>query len=185
MPVNKSQPFRWDRRRRKAALLLAEDDLSDVEIARQLGVSRFAIYDWKQHPEFAAEVGDHIGQLQAAMLRYVVAKKRHRMKVLNGLHEKLLTVIDERATDYAEKAESGEEIPAGGGTGLVVKQYKQLGSGRDATIIEEFAVDVATVKEIRAVEEQAAKELGQWVEKVQTEDLTRIFEVVGVPEDAI
>ncbi|HEU0165846.1 MAG TPA: hypothetical protein VFQ54_12445, partial [Thermomicrobiales bacterium] len=56
--------------------------------------------------------------------------------------------------------------PAGGGTGLILRQYKQVGSGRDAQLVEEYVVDTATVRQIQSLHEQAAKELGQWTEKV-------------------
>ena len=182
--VNQSEPkagFRWTSQKHEAALLLAENDLSDREIATKVGISRTSLHKWKQDPEFAAQVGDHIGQIQAAMLRHAIAKKHKRLKVLDELHDKLRQVIDERAADYAET----RDAPAGGGTGLIVRQLKQIGSGRDAQVVEEFGVDTGTVREIRALHEQAAKELGQWVEKSQVEDLTRVVEIVGVESDAI
>lgn len=150
--------FRWTKPKERAAVLLAEDELSDVEIAEQVGVNDATIWRWKQYPEFAARVGDHVGQLQAAMLRYRVAKKRERMRVLDELHTKLLTVIDERAVEYENDA-------PGAGTGLVTKTYRMIGTGREATLVTEWGVDNTTVRQILSVEEQAAKELGQWVEK--------------------
>lgn len=160
-----------------AAQLVAEDDLSDEEIANQAGVSRRTLTTWKQHPEFAAVVGDHIGQLQAAMLKRGIAKKRKRIATLDDLHQSLLQVIAERSGQYPG-------IP-GSETGLIVKQYKQIGAGRDAQVIEEYAVDTATIREIRALEQQAAQELGQWVDKQQIEGLTRVIEIVGVDAEAI
>jgi hypothetical protein len=161
-----------------AAILVAEDDLSDVEIAESVGVARSTLSEWKAHPEFAAQVGDHVGQLQVGMLKLSIAKKRKRLKVLNDLHEKLLAVIEERSAEY------GDEAP-GTKTGTVVKQIKQIGAGRDAQIIEEYAVDNATIRQVMALEEQAAKELGQWQDKVQIEGLTTVIEIVGVADDAI
>jgi len=158
--------------------MLAEDDMSDEAIAERVGVTSRTLRNWKQHPEFAAQVGDYVGQLQAAMLRYRIAKKRHRLKVLNDLHEKELTVI-------AERAEANAGLAPGGATGLVVRQLKQIGSGRDVQIVEEWVVDNATIRQIMALEQQAAQELGQWQERVQVEGMTTVVEIVGVPEDAI
>jgi hypothetical protein len=169
--------FRWTRPRLAAALLLAEDELSDAEIAERVGVARSTLSTWKANPEFAAQVGDHIGQLQAAMLRYRIAKKRQRARVLDELHTKLLTVIEERAGSNPGVA--GDE------TGLILHQIKSVGGGPNAQIIDEYVVDTGTVREIRALEEQAAKELGQWVEKSQIEDATRVVEIVGITSDAI
>jgi transcriptional regulator with XRE-family HTH domain len=188
--------------RARAAVLLAEDDLTDEQIAAMVGVTRRTLARWKTNADFAALVGDHVGELQAAMLRLTVAKKRERMKVLDRLHEKLLTVIDERAEEYAALAEQqaaepdtkrvyrqvfggSGTVPAGGGTGLIVRQLKVVGAGPMAREIEEFAVDTGLVREIRAVHEQAAKELGQWVERSEVDQRTTMVEIVGVDTEAI
>lgn len=200
--LRKNASFRWTEPRVRAAVLLAEDELSDRAIAENVGVSPRTLVDWKRHPDFAAQVGDHVGRLQAAMLRYRVAKKRHRLKVLDDLHTKLLTVVDERADQWAAQAESvldeprtqkvyrevfggGGDVPAGGGTGLVVRQIKQVGTGHSARIVEEFAVDTGTIREIRAIHEQAAKELGQWIDKAEVETRTTEVRIVGVAAESI
>ncbi len=50
-------------------------------------------------------------------------------------------------------------------TGLIVRSYKVAGG----QMVEEFSFDAALLKELRAHEEQAAKELGQWTEKSKVE----------------
>lgn len=72
-------------------------------------------------------------------------------------------VIDERAID-PEMMKA-----AGGSTGLLVRKLKQIGSGENAELVEEFEVDTGLLKEMREHEKQAAQELGQWVER-QTMD---------------
>lgn len=176
--LRKPARFTWNHQRTRAAVLLAEDELSDEQIAQRVGVCRRTLSYWKENPVFAAQVGDHIGQLQAAMLRYRVAKKRERIKVLDDLHTKMLTVIDERAEDL------GDEAP-GGSTGLLVRQLKQIGYGESARTVEEYAVDAGLVRELRAVHEQAAKELGQWVDKSEVDERTTMVEIVGIASDAI
>jgi hypothetical protein len=173
-----SAKFRWTPAKSRAAVLLAEDDRSDVEIAAELGVAVSTLWRWGQHPEFAATVGDHVGKLQAAMLRYPIAKRRERIRVLNSLHEKQLAVIAARAAEMAGACPGGE-------TGLMVRQIKAVNTGRGPTAIEEFAVDTGLLREIRATEEQAAKELGQWVEKSEAAvGLTGAVRLIGVdPED--
>jgi len=178
--VNRGEPkagFRWNAQKHRAAILLAENELTDRQIAETLGIGRTSLHYWKQNPEFAAQVGDHIGEIQAGMLRLAIAKKHKRLKVLDELHEKLLTVIEERAGEHPGVA--------GDGTGLIVEQVKQLGTGANAQVIEEYVVDTATVREIRALHEQAAKELGQWQDRLQVEGLTTTIEIVGVADDAI
>jgi hypothetical protein len=62
---------------------------------------------------------------------------------------------------------------------------KVVGAGPMAREIEEFAVDTGLVREIRAVHEQAAKELGQWVERSEVDQRTTMVEIVGVDTEAI
>lgn len=171
--------FRWSEAKLRAAVLLAEDEAGEDEIAAAVGVNPSTLWRWKQHPEFAARVGDHVGRLQAAMLRVRIAKKRERIKVLNDLHEKQLAVVAARAADPSLAA-----VP-GGETGLLVRQLKQIGAGRDAQVVEEYAVDVGLLKEIRATEEQAAKELGQWVEKGEVGGTVSVVRIVGADAEAI
>jgi len=50
-------------------------------------------------------------------------------------------------------------------TGLLTRTLKQLGSGAAVRIVEEFAVDTGLLAELRQMEQQAAKEVGQWVDR--------------------
>jgi hypothetical protein len=51
----------------------------------------------------------------------------------------------------------------GGATGLLVRRVKRIGTGPSAGAVEEFAVDTRILRELRAHEQQAARELGQWI----------------------
>jgi transposase-like protein len=192
--------FVWTEPRKQAVLLVAEDDLSDTEIAARVGVHRATLDRWKQHPDFAAQVAHHIEDLNRAMTRLAIAKKHKRVTELNALHEKALRVIEQRGAEYQAMAEEDAQqptitplrqmigdrsVPAGGETGLLVRQLKQIGAGRTAQLVEEFAFDAALVKEIRALQEQAAKELGQWVDRSEVESTTTVVRIVGVDTDAI
>lgn len=180
--------FVWTPTKKRAAVLVAEDKLSIREIASELGVNKQTITRWKHHPAFIGTVADHAAELHAEMMRKAIAKKRERIKVLDTLHDKLLTVIDERAERYvrmehetaddetdrqsiarvAQQVSGGTAettVPPGGATGLVVRQLKQIGTGFNAKTVEEFAVDTGTIKAIQSLQEQAAKEMGQWVER--------------------
>jgi hypothetical protein len=64
----------------------------------------------------------------------------------------------------------------GGKTGLVMKTLKGLGSGDNFKVVEEYEVDCATVREIRALQEQVAEEVGQRVSRTEMLDLNRRFE---------
>jgi predicted DNA-binding protein YlxM (UPF0122 family) len=91
--LDSSGTFRWTKQRDRAALLLAEDDLSDAEIASQVGVSRATIHNWKQQQAFNERIGEHVAALNSGMQRYRIAKRRHRIRTLGDLHTRALTVI--------------------------------------------------------------------------------------------
>src|SRR5215207_5893892 len=95
-----ARPFTWTAQKKRAATLLAENELMDQEIAAQVGVSRTALWKWKQNAEFVLEVGDQIGQIQAAMLKLAIAKKYKRIAVLDALKQKVLQTIEERGVMY-------------------------------------------------------------------------------------
>lgn len=62
------------------------------------------------------------------------------------------------------RAEMYREVP-GGDTGLIVRQVKVVGTGKNAREIDEYKYDAALMQEIRELERHAATELGQWSEK--------------------
>jgi hypothetical protein len=46
-----------------------------------------------------------------------------------------------------------------------VHKLKSVGGGEYAQMVDEYEVDAGLLKELRAHEEQAARELGQWTDK--------------------
>ena len=175
--TRQKRPWVWTPQKYKAALLVAENDLSQEKISVEVDVARETLRRWIAEPEFQQQVGDYIGEIQAGMLKLSIAKKHVRLKELDTLKQKLFTVLEER----------GEELDGqsgGAGTGVIVKRIKAVGTGQNQTIVEEFEVDAGTIKTIMSLHEQAARELGQWVDKSQVETETRVVEVVGVDPDA-
>lgn len=162
-------------KKQRAAVLLAEDELSDELIATAVGISRNTLASWKRHPEFAALIGDNIGRIQAGMLKLAIAKKHKRLEALDTLHTKAIQVIDDRARRHAEelgddetpvsatKRLFGDMTPAEAATGLLVRQETANNSGIKTV---NWSVDTGLIRKIRALQEQAAKELGQWQDKV-------------------
>jgi hypothetical protein len=178
-PNGTDTAFRWSEKAHRAAVLVAEDELSDIDIAAAVGIGRTTLHRWKLNKDFTAQVGDYVGDINRAMLRLAIAKKRKRLSVLDDLHTKALNVIAARSED-----ESVAEF-AGGNTGLLVRQIKVVGTGPMAREVEEAAVDVGLIREIRALEEQAAKELGQWVEKSEVGGMVQVVRVIGADVEAI
>jgi hypothetical protein len=154
--------FRWNRHREEAARLVAEDLLSNELIAARFGVSRQSLDKWKRHPEFQARVSAIRDATRAAIIAEGIANQQNRVNALNDRWQRMQRVIEERAADDISGTflddETGEaHVVAGWRTGLLVRAEKPHGI--------EFAVDVGLLRELRAHEEQAAKELGQWVDR--------------------
>jgi hypothetical protein len=158
------------KKREKAAQLVAEDRLSDEKIAEQVEISKRTLERWKANPGFMARVEEIASAYAKRALRHGIARKERRVTVLNELHEKMLQVISERA-----ESPDLADVP-GGRTGLVTKMLKGIGKGDDFQVVEVYEVDTGTVKEIRALQEQVAEELGQKIERKETVDLNRLFE---------
>jgi transposase-like protein len=156
---NDSGEWAWTAPREGAARLLAEDALTDDEIAARVGVSPRQLYRWKQRPEFAARVREAAEVIGRAVLRYAVSRRTRRVEDLDNLRSGLLQVIEERGASPHMQAASG------GRTGLLVRRLRVIGSRDSAREVEEFEFDAALVRELREVEKQAAQECGQWVER--------------------
>jgi len=142
-----------------AAVLVAEDRFTDLEIARRAHIHRSTLAKWKTHPDFIALVSEYSDTLTAQAMEHGIARRAVRLGVLQEAHNHLLQVIEDRAA-----APEMQGVP-GGKTGLLIRTEKVIGFGESARTIEEFTFDRAVLQELRAIQEQAAKELGQFVEK--------------------
>ena len=152
----------WTKQREKAAWLKAEGDLSEYEIATQCGVSRETIQVWARSPEFQARIDEHVAEILKALRSTGIGNVANRIKRLDRDWKKLQKIVEARA------AAADPDIP-GMDTGHITHTEKMIGQGPMAQVIDEYRVDVATLKELRDIEKQAAQELGQWTEK---QDLT-------------
>jgi hypothetical protein len=114
--------------------------------------------------------------LAALAQRRGIARKDRRLAVLQETRNRLLRVIDERAADP-----DMAEIP-GGKTGLIVRE-PVVSAGE--FIAYKYAVDTGTIRELRAVLEQAAKELGQLVEKHEHRVIRSLEDLTDDELDAI
>jgi hypothetical protein len=141
-----------------AAQMVAEGRFEFRMIAETVGIDTATLFRWRRENSFAARVAEISSEFAAAAMKRGIARKDYRIGCLANIHSKLLTVIEERGADPTMAL-----IP-GGKTGLVVRQYKISGE----TVMTEYAVDTGTIKELRGIQEQVAKELGQLVEKRET-----------------
>lgn len=88
-----------------------------------------------------------------------IASVHQRVGILQQDLDRLQTLQEERASEH-------KDVP-GGATGLLVREVKQIGAGENAQTIELYKYDKAVVDSKLGLMEQAAKELGQRVEKKQ------------------
>ena len=179
-------------RKERAAILLAEDELTDEAIAEVVGVTKRTITNWKQEPEFAALVGDYHGQIVAQSLRLPIAKKHHRVAVLNDLHEKALRAIEARGRRYAQAVADGESAegatrrffgditPEEAATGLFVREESVNASGMKTV---NWKYDNAITKDIKDTEKQAAQEMGQWEDKASLDVSQTVTTIQIIGED--
>jgi hypothetical protein len=145
----------WTEAKELAAVLVADDELTNHEIAAKVGVGHATLERWRLKPDFARRVREIIAAIGAPAQRRAIGKRARRLAKLEDRWMRLLRVIEERAADPAMK-----DVP-GGTTGLLVKRVRRTKAG----VVEEYAVDVALLKELRETERQAAIEAGQWTEK--------------------
>lgn len=149
----------YTRKRERAAALVADDALTDEQIATEVGIGRATLTRWKRQAEFRAQVDALVAETHAQLLAEGIANKQNRLDALNDAHQRMEQVIAERAADPALA-----DVP-GGTTGLIVHTYRQVGWGAEAQLVDEYAVDTATLKERRATLQQAAQEVGEWTER--------------------
>lgn len=176
----------------RAAWLVAADELSDEAIAAECKIGRTTLHRWRQQSAFQQRVAEHASALEAETQRHAIAKRRKRVAALQRRWDGMHRVIDERAQDVASggvmvETPNGREriIAPGWETGLLVRTEKQIGAGERAVHVVEFAVDTGLLKELRAHEEQAAKELGQWSEKHEHSGEVTVRRYIGVDVDAV
>ena len=150
--------FIWTKQRIEAARLLADDSLTDEQVADTLGLHRRTITSWKAVPEFAEKIAAIVAATEARILQTGIARKVNRVKALDRRWEGMKQVVAERAA-----APEMQSIP-GGKTGLLVikeaewVEVKQAdGSSKAVLVPLEVAVDTGLLKELRELEKQAAQ----------------------------
>lgn len=172
--------FKWSDKRENAAMLVAQDEKPDREIAALIGVSEMTLERWKKHPEFRARIDSLLVEIREAVRKKGIAQKHRRLQNLNRRAELMERVIDERARQHPSIDDLGASPAAGASTGLMVLTRRYLPGGG---IVEEWAVDTGLLKELRETEKQAAQELGEWVEKVAPTDPTGKQEYASLSDD--
>jgi hypothetical protein len=167
--------FVWSEPRLRAAFLLAEDELSDEQIADEVGVARNTLATWKRHPAFRVKLLEFVQAVETEIVHIGITRKRNRIARLQKMVDRLEALIEARALDDSYGA-------PGQSTGLVIT--KPVMSAKGDAIEYEHKFDAAIVREYRATLEMVAKELGQLSEKVelQQESIVRTYVGVNIEE---
>ena len=131
---------------------LVLDGAADTQIAEWFGTRREAVGRWKDRHR--ADIEAMRAEVERQVTDAAIASRVERIFALDDRWHRGRQVIEERAIDPTV-----QDVP-GGKTGLLVRQLKQIGSGRDASIVEEYAVDTGLLSSLLAMEKEASDVLG-------------------------
>lgn len=151
-----------------AAQLVADGDLSEEKIAKQLKIGRTTLQRWSKIPEFVSHVGAIREAFAERILKQGLAKKENRIAELSAVVSKVKQVIQERAEEAAQPESKLHNVP-GAETGLIVMTFKGLSKEQVAE------VDTGTMKELRAALDQISVEVGDKLNKSEV----KINDAVG------
>jgi len=153
----------WTRAREVAAKLVAEDEITDEEIAAKCNVIRRTLATWKQASEFKARVQEHRERIRASVLDSGYCRLENRIKLRQRVLDSFVTIADERGA----RPEMQDSKVAGGKTGFVALQPRIIGTGENAKSFIEQVPDTSLAAEIRTGLKELAQEVGQVVEKYE------------------
>jgi transposase len=184
---------------KRAVKLTADGCYSNREIAEQLGKCRETITKWQKLPRFREQVtaiieatrvatlgalhekaasAEELRQAGLQQISATIARKQGRVAQLQQDWDDLKTIQRERAEVLLAAAkEQGKPAPAGASTGLVYFHNTAAGG--------EWRIDLGMLKTRMAIQEAAARELGQWVEKQVRANVSSIEELTDEEIDSL
>src|SRR6185312_14659207 len=71
--------WKWTAQRERAALFVAADEITDEEIARNVGVTKRTLERWKQVPEFRERVNELVEAFRARVREHGIAQLERRV----------------------------------------------------------------------------------------------------------
>jgi hypothetical protein len=151
-------PFTWGAKQTQAAVFVAEDEITDEEIAKRVKTSRRTLARWKTAPEFRERVDELRADLEASALRVPIAKRYRRMAAINDRWKRMDAVI-------AARAEAMDGEAPGAETGLLVKTVIERSTKDGVSVSVTYAIDAPLLREMREIEKHAAVETGQYAER--------------------
>lgn len=170
-----TSPIRWTEKLEKLVKATA-DGATREESAREAGLSEATVARYRRHPEFRERVEQRLEETRAELKAEGVARRQNRMDGYNARITLLGQVIAERAADP-----DFMDVP-GYKTGLLVRDAKRTGMD---DYVNTFAVDTGLLAEMRAIEKQAAQDVGQWTEKQEHSGEMILRQYVGIDVDKV
>lgn len=173
-------------RMERAARLVAEDDLTDEQIAETIGISKRQLERWKQLPDFKARVAQHVADITHQVMHSGYCRVDKRLQLLNTNVNRLEAIIGAKREQVlkereAKRGELGEaldddeemeqhylktlgELAAqpGAETGLLIRKETPVKHG----VQVEHLIATHVIAEERALLKHIAQETGEWIERI-------------------
>ncbi len=102
--------FELTEKRCEAALYIAEGRLTYDQIAARIGVSRYTLWEWKQHEEFVELLATHRERFSEEVVEHGVAMRILRLEMQNERWQDLQRIKKARAateTIYTDELDVG------------------------------------------------------------------------------
>ena len=140
-------------------MLYLTTEMTDIQIAAEMGFTIRTLTRLKRDPEFIEALKAAKRQVQTELVRFPVARKIVRMQALNEQYQRIRSLFEARS------AVDGDA--PGIETGLLWADTKIAGNG---TAVDVWGFDAALHREYRETLKQAAIEAGEWDEKNNVPD---------------
>jgi phage terminase small subunit len=95
-------------------------------------------------------------EIERNFIQLQITDRNERLKAAQERYDAMREVIQARKTCDCSRALK---------TGLVVRQERVIGSGKNAKLVEEYQVDTALLAAMADLEKQVAIETGEWSQK--------------------
>lgn len=98
LTISPNFPKELSPRQKLAAPLVAADELTDEQIAVEIGITKRTLTNWKQDEAFLSVVDEHIQRFERQIFQSAFARKARRVQALNAVAVDVLR--DLRDGDY-------------------------------------------------------------------------------------
>ena len=140
----------------RAAILAAEDELSDTEIAQLCGITRRTLIRWKKQPAIRKKMDEHLRLIQLHSEVEMISERQKRILHLDIRFQELQRLIRARGSSPEMRG-----VP-GGSTGLIRRRIVAFSQRHGRLPIYSYRLDIPLLREERRLSSTAAKALGQW-----------------------